>query len=110
MDFQEVLNLANGIFFTTGISPPALEISGHVSHRRPFPLLGHRQELRVALVLVHRLRDIFLVNFPLVPLIGVTPAGRGELIYIFISLRPGVGGHPLRHLPGPGGHDRLRPP
>ncbi len=52
---------------------------------------------------------IFLVNFPLAPIMGFTAEGNPDLIRVFLQIRRGNGDHPLCHLSGAGGHDRFRP-
>lgn len=82
MDSQEVLDLRYGVFFTTGISHLGWKYLVMWGIAGLFLYLAIANNFEPLLLLPIGF-GIFLVNFPLVPLMGLTPEGHGELIRIF---------------------------
>ncbi|MBI4797317.1 MAG: sodium ion-translocating decarboxylase subunit beta [Desulfarculus sp.] len=82
MDLQEVLDLLNGIFFSTGITHLSWKYLVMWGISGLFLYLAINKNFEPLLLLPIGF-GIFMVNFPLVPLMGMTPEGHGELIRIF---------------------------
>lgn len=82
MDLQEVLDLINGIFFTTGITHLSWKYLVMWAIGGLFLYLAIAKSFEPLLLLPIGF-GIFMVNFPLVPLMGITPEGHGELLRIF---------------------------
>lgn len=82
MDLQEVLDLLNGIFFSTGLTHLSWKYLVMWGISGLFLYLAIKKNFEPLLLLPIGF-GIFMVNFPLVPLMGMTPEGHGELIRIF---------------------------
>jgi sodium ion-translocating decarboxylase beta subunit len=82
MDLSEVLDMLQGIFFTTGITQLGLKYVLMWAIGCFFLYLAIKKNFEPLLLLPIGF-GIFIVNFPLVPLMGHTPEGVGQLIQIF---------------------------
>ncbi len=82
MDLQEVFDLLYGIFSTSGIAHLHWKYLIMWAIAGLFLYLAIKKDFEPLLLLPIGF-GIFMVNFPLVPLMGMTPEGHGELIRIF---------------------------
>ncbi len=82
MDLTEVLDMLQGIFLTTGITQLGLKYALMWAVGCFFLYLAIKKNFEPLLLLPIGF-GIFIVNFPLVPLMGHTPEGVSQLIQIF---------------------------
>jgi len=82
MSVNEILDMLRGIFFTTGVWNLSFKYVVMWAIGGLFMYLAIKKNFEPLLLLPIGF-GIFIVNFPLVPLMGHTPEGHGQLIRIF---------------------------
>ena len=107
MTANEILDMLRGILYTTGVFNFQWNVIIMWGVASFFIYLAIAKKYEPLLLLPIGF-GIFIVNFPLVPLMGQSAEGQRLSVADILSLRTAMGGDSLCHLSGIGRHDRFR--